>query len=370
MTALKGILAGFLSFLLLLSLSVFGISLMVKFTALNPDFITDQVERVNFSELANDFVDENYIEEIPEDMLFFKDVVYEVIEDHEPWLKEQFSSAVHTGYDYMLGETSTLEIRIPLEELKETVKDSAWLHFMEILPEWITDTSDEGLRELIYDNVYEFAEDIPPDYLPAEYQSLSRAQLQGYVDDYFDDIAAQIVDDRLPPLLEAEIEDLLLPYFNQYYDEIVEEIPSELVVNESEIEDDIWEILENVRRYVGYFNTVFYALIGFMVLLIAGIVLIHRTVKDSTRSIGITFLVYGITEFVVVILARILVPNYIPFEDLPASMQDLILNVYSGVLAPLQWFSLSIAIAGLALVLTSVFYKRGQREEPVEVAED
>ena len=366
MTILKGFLAGLLSFLLLLSLSVFGIALMVNCTALNPDFITDRVEQVDFTELASDFVDENYIEEIPEDMRFFKDVVYEVIDDHEPWLKEQFSTAVHAGYDYLLSKTDYLEIRIPLEELKETVKTSAWLHFMEILPEWITDTQDEGLRELIYDNVYDFVEGIPPGYLPDEYGTLTNAQLQGYVDEYFDDVAGQISDGKLPPSLNAEIEDLLLPYFDEYYDEIVEEIPSEFIVNESEIDEDIWEALELARQYIGVFKAGFYGFISFIILLIAGLILIHRNVKDSTRTVGITFLVYGITEFIIVLVARNIGPNYIPFEDLPASIQDFIVNVYSSVLAPLQWFSLGIAIAGVLLVLASVFYKRGESAESVE----
>jgi len=363
MTVVKGLAAGILSFLLLLSLSVFGIALMVNCTALNPDFITDQVERVDFTELASDFVDENYIEEIPEDIRFFKDVVYEVIEDHEPWLKEQFSTAVHAGYDYLLSKTEVLEIRIPLEDLKETVRESTWRHFLEMLPEWITDTSDEGLRQLIYDNIYDFVGGIPPGYIPEEYQTLSEAELRQYVDDYFDDVAARIVNGELSPQLKVEIEDALLPYFNQYYDEIAEEIPSELVVNESEIDDDAWEVLEQARQYIGIFKAAFLGLIGFMILLIAGLVLIHRDVKISTRTIGITFLVYGVTEFAAVIVARILVPNYLPFEDLPVSMQDFILNVYSSVLAPLQWFSLGILIAGVALVLTSVFYKRGKSDD-------
>ena len=359
MNALKGILAGILSFLLLVSLSLFGISLMLYFSVLNPDFVTHQVEEADISQLASDFVDENYIEEIPEDMLFFKDVVYEVIEDHEPWLKEQFSDAVHTGYDYMLGNTSVLDIRIPLEELKRSVKDSTWIHFMEMLPEWIADTGEEGLRKLIYDNIHEFVEDIPSGYLPDEYQSLTESQLQGYVDLYFDDIADQIVDGRLPPSLESEIEDILLPYFNQYYDEIAEDIPSEFVINESEIDDeDAWEIIEDVRRNIGYFRAGFYGLIGLIVLLIAAIVLVHRNLKDSTRTIGITFLVYGVTEFVIVILARTLVPDHIPFEDIPSSMQDLILDTYTSVLAPLQWFSLGILIVGILLFVSSFFFKR------------
>jgi hypothetical protein len=369
MTVLKGFLVAFLSFLLMLSLSIFGISLMLYLTALNPNFVTDQVERLDFTELASDFVDDNYIEDIPEDIRFFKDVVYEVIEDHEPWLKEQFDSAIHTGYDFLLGETDTLEIRIPLEDLKESVRESTWRHFLEMLPDWITDTGDEGLRELIYDNIYDFVEGIPPSYLPEEYQSLSEIQLRGYVDEYFNDVADQIIDGKLPPSLEEEIEDAMLPYFNQYYDEFTEEIPSEFIIDRvkiDEIDDDLWDVLEFTRTYIGYFKTGFYALIGFMILLIALIVLIYRNVKESTRTIGITFLVYGVTEFAVVIVARILVPNYFPTENIPVSMQDLIVNVYKSALAPLQWFSLGILIAGIALVLASIFYRRTDRSEPEE----
>ena len=370
MTVLKGFLAAFLSFLLLLSLSIFGISLMLYLTVLNPDFVTGHVDKVNFTELASDFVDENYIEDIPEDFLYFKDVVYEVIEDHEPWLKEQLDSAIHTGYDYLLGDTDTLEITIPLEDLKESVRESTWRHFLEMLPEWITDTSNEGLRELIYDNIYGFVERIPPSYLPEEYQSLSEAQLRVYVDEYFDDIAGQMVNGELPPALKDEIEHAVLPYFNQYYNEFTEEIPSEFIVNRAKIEetdDDLWDVLEFTRTYIGYFKIGFYALIGFMLLLMALIVLIYRNVKESTRAIGITFLVYGVTEFAVVIVARILGPNYFPTEEIPSSMHDLLVNVYTSALAPLQWFSLGILIAGIALVLSSVFYRRGEWNEPEEM---
>jgi len=375
MTAFKGILAGILGFFLMLSLVIFGVSFMVKSTAMNPDFITDRVDQTDITQLANDFVDENFIEEIPEDMRFFEDVVYEVIADHESWLKEQFSTAVHQGYDYLLKNTDRLEISIPLENLKESVRASLWLHFMEKLPEWISSPDDEGLKKLIYDNIHDFVEGIPQGYLPDEYSTLTGAQLQQYVDAYFEDLEAQIVDGRLSPSLEAEIEDLLLPYFNQYYDEIVEDIPPEIIINEDYIiisEDNIepmdTEALETARKWVGVFNAVFYGLIGFMVLLIAGIVLIHRNVKASTRSLSITFLVYGIGEFVAVMVARFVVPNFLPTSDLPVSFQDFISNLFTGVLAPLQWFSLGILITGIALLLASIFYRRGQVAEVAEVA--
>jgi hypothetical protein len=363
MTTVKGILVGVLSFFLMLSLIIFGVSFMVKSTAMNPDFITDRVDQADLTQLANDFVDEYYVEEIPEDMRFFEDVVYEVIADHESWLKEQFSAAVHDGYDYLLDKTDTLEIIIPLENLKESVRESLWLHFMEKLPEWISSPDDEGLKKLIYDNIDNFVEEIPEGYLPDDYSMLPEVQLRQYVDAYFEDLEEQIIDGRLSPSLQAEIEDLLLPYFNQYYDEIVEEVPSEFVINEDEIDSDAMETLETVRGWVGVFNAVYYALIGFMVLLVAGIVLLHFNVKGATRSLAKTFLVYGIGEFVAVMVARYIVPNLLPTGDLPVSFQDFIKDAYTGLLAPLQWFSLGILIAGVALLLVSIFYKRGKVAE-------
>lgn len=370
MTTFRSILVGILSLLLMLSLFIWGVFFMVKSTVLNPDFIAGRVDQTDITQLASDFSDEYLIEEIPEDMRFFKDVVYEVIADHEPWLKEQFSSAAHKGYNYLLKKTDTLEISIPLEDLKESARDSLWLHFMEKLPEWIASPDDEGLKNLIYDNIYEFVEGIPAGYLPDEYSSLNEAQLRVYVDLYFEDIEEQITDGHLPPSLEAEIEDALLPYFNQYYDEIVEDVPSEIVINEHNIiisEDNIisldTEALETVRKWVGVFNAVYYVLIALMVLLIAGIVLSYWNIKKSTRSIAKTFLIYGISEFVAVMLARYLVPGFLPTGDLPVSFQDLITDTYASVLSPLLWFSVGMMIAGAALLAFSIFYRRVQVAE-------
>ena len=117
MTAFKGILAGILSFFLMLSLIIFGVSFMVKSTAMNPEFAIDQMNRADITQLTSDIVEEEIIEDIPEDIRFFEDVVFEVIADHESWLKEQFSAAVYDGYDYLLKKTDSLDIRIPLEDI-------------------------------------------------------------------------------------------------------------------------------------------------------------------------------------------------------------------------------------------------------------
>ena len=129
-----------------------------------------------------------------------------------------------------------------------------------------------------------------------------------------------------------------------------------------------WQVIIGfswIRSFLQGFSILHFRIIifFFMILLVAGIVLLHFNVKGSTRSIAKTFLIYGIGEFVAVMVARYLVPNFLPMDDLPLSFQDFITDAYTGVLAPLQWFSLGILLAGVALLLVSIFYRRDRVAE-------
>ncbi len=363
MTVLKGFALGILSLLLFLSLSVFGIAFMINSTLLNPDFVADELEKMNVSELIIDIAEEQIGGELPEDVLFLKEAVYEVISDHEPWLKEQLNTAIYSGYDYLLKKTEILEIAISLEDLKESLRDSLWRISIEQLPAWLSDSLDDGLKPYIHQHLYEFADNIPEEYLPPEFADLPEEQLKLYVDRYFDDITRQITNEELLPIFSRQLEALLKPYFEQYYDEFVGDIPSELVIDESDISSDAMEQITLARQYIGYFRTGYYALIAFMVLLVLGIILIHRNVKDSTRTLGIGFLIYGVLEFAGVYVLRNFTPNVLPLEDLPSALQTWLLGLYGDFLAPLQWFSLGILILGAILLAASLIYRPGEAED-------
>lgn len=363
MTALKGVLTGLCTFLLSISLVIFGILLTLNCTVLSPDYVSGRVDNADITEIITEVAEENIVDEIPEDIAFFEDVVYDVISDHEPWIREQIDLGITAGYDYLHSRTDRLEISIPLDDLKMSVRDSLWLHFMERLPEWLTSPDNEGLKELIYGNIYEFAGTIPSGYIPPDYQQLSEAQLRNYVDIYFDDIAAQITNGQLPPSLEADIEELLQPYFYDYYDEFVEDIPDEFVLDETEIDAETMDVLEEVRYWIGIFKTVFWAIIGFMVLLAAAVILLNlNDIKAGLRAIGITLTVYGAIELIAVIVARFVVPNFLPTGDIPAAAHDVIVDVFQSMLLPLQWFSLGVLIVGIGLIVGAIFIRSSRSD--------
>ncbi len=58
MNGLRNLALVFLSFFLFLSLSVFGLAFMLNRTALNPNFVTSELDKLDFSLLAEDLISE------------------------------------------------------------------------------------------------------------------------------------------------------------------------------------------------------------------------------------------------------------------------------------------------------------------------
>lgn len=371
MTALKGLGTAILSLLLFLSLTVFGIAFTINSTLLNPDFMVEQIDKIDISDLAREFAEEEIVDELPEDVEFLVDVVYDVIDQEEPWLKEQASIAIHASYDYMLGETDALNIVIPLNEKKEELRESLWNAFIERTPEWLPKLVESELGSYLSKYIDNFAVNIPNEYLPPEVADASKDILSAYLSNYLEDIAGMVAQDYMPEI-SGLLETVVRPYFDEYYDEIIEELPAEITVSRNDIDDEVWEDLEQARQYISYFKTGYYLLIAFMILLVAGIFLINRNVKVSTRSLGINLLIYGVLEFAGIYLARHFLPTDLSsmFPDafgVPESLQTWLSGFYVDLLAPLQTLSIIVMVVAVALIVVSIVYRRRQPETTDDV---
>ena len=353
---LKGLGIAILNFLLFLSLVVFGMAFLFNSTLLNPDFVAAQVDKLDISETARDLVDEQLSEDLPEEAEFLKDAAYAVIDEQEPWLKEQINIAVYSGYDYLLGKTDRLEIVIPLESLKTDFKENLWETLETFLKKNASKIPEDLLVPYLVDYYDDFIAKIPDWLLPPEMIGLSGNALNTYLHEHYDQVADIMQAAVLVPGFSDWIMAQIRPYFDEYYDDFIEDIPYEQVYDEDEIPEDVMEQLRLAREYIGYFKTGYYALAAFIIVLIAGIILILRNVKETTRSLGITFITYGILEFVSIIVVRSLdIVGWIP--DLPASMETWLSGLVKDFLAPLQWFSLGILIIGVVLLVVSFVYK-------------
>ncbi len=292
MTFLKNLALSLFSFLLFLSLSIFASAFMLNNTLLDPDFVTSEINRLDISSLAGEL----FSIEAPPEAPYLAEVIDETIADLEPWMKEEISTAIYSGYDYLMGRTESLNLVIPTEPVKDSLK--------------------ENLREA-------FLASPPP-------------ELQG-----------------LPSHLKEQ-------YFNELYQQLTENIPPSLEFTESSLPPDVLTMLEQVRQALSYSQLVYKALIGFMLLLVLGIIFISRQVRDITRRLGIPCLTYGAFGYAGIFIARYFTETGLPLPELPAALQTWLPQFLDNLMAPLETFSLGLLIGGVVLVIVSFVYKPRQ----------
>jgi len=293
----KGLALSLLSFLLFLSLSVFGLLFTLNNTALNPDFIVSELDKLDVTSLAGEFVQEQVSEQLPKELGFVTpETIDSILADVEPWIREQTSIAIHNGYDYLLGRSESLSLVISTEPLKASLKDNLWQALLASPPPEVA---------------------------------------------------------GLPP---AELE----KQFNQFFQEFSQGMPSTIEVDESLIPAEVLTQLEQAREYINLLQTVYKALIGFILLLIVGIILIYREVRGAARGLGITFLTYGALEYGGILAAKHFALPQLPLSEIPPSLQAWLPQVISDFLHPLEMFSLGLLIGGIVLLVVSFVYKPRQ----------
>ncbi len=358
MKFLKGLGIFIFSFLLFLSLSVFSIGFLLHSTLFNPDFVTSQVDKIDISAMARDIVEKEVVQDIPQEVQFLKDVTYDVIDEQEPWLKKQMDSVIYTGYDFLLGKSNQLKITVPLEELKANLKDSLWQTSQKYLEKELASLSQDQIKQYLQD----FVGEISKENLPPALATLPKNQLNTYIEQYLQEFGGQKPTEYLPPEVTKLLEDQLKIYFDQYYQELADQIPDKYTIDESSIPSDAMDKLLLARKYIGYFQTGYYALIVFMVLLAGLIFLINRNVRDTTRTLGIDLLVFGALDMVGVLLTKNINPvSFIP--DIPASLETWLAGLYKDILSIVQIFSIAVLITGIVLLVVSFIVKPRAAED-------
>ena len=292
MNLLKGLALGLLSFLLVLSLSIFGVAFLVNQTILNPSFVASEINRLDVSLLAEELL----IEQIPEEGFpeEFGDVLVNTITDLEPWIQQQVSDGVNSGYDYLSGRTQSLSVVVSLEPVKESLKDN--------------------LEEAVLQS------------LPPELAGASPAEIELYL--------------------------------NELYEQIDELLPATFEFSQASLSPEVSAQLEQARQYIGYFRLSYNFLIGFMLLLILGIVLIDHQVRSVTRKLGIIFLPEGALMLVGVFVARYLARTQLAQIDTTPYLEEWLPQLISNFVAPLLMLSIVLLIGGVVLLTVSFVYKR------------
>lgn len=390
MKFLKGLALFLLSSLLFLSLTVFGFAYMLNNTLLNPDFVTTQLNRLNISSLVEEILSQQ-----PEDVT--SEALVKTITELEPAMKEQLGAATDSIYDYLLGKSQNLDLALTLrntildtdfvvsimdtldmsslirESLKEQLSGEIPEEMIGYLDKPLDDTLDE-LEPWIKDQVGAAADPML-DYLFGQSQGFSVEISLEPVKESLRDNLRQAFLQSPPPELAIIPPAMLEEYFDQFYQEFAGQFPATLVINETLLGTempaqiaqtlaDAEAMLEEGRQYVSYFQLGYNVLIGFMLLLVLGIILLNRQVKGSTRELGTIFLTYGAFEYAGILVAKYFVGGELARLPVPPQLQAWLPGLVSDLLAPLEMFSLGLLIGGVVLLIVSFVYPRIRPSQP------
>jgi len=384
-----------LSFILFISLIVFGLAFSLNRTVLNLDFVTAEGDRLEIAPLASEAVSQALQEELSEEDL---DSLTETITTLEPLLKDELDTIVCSVYEYLHGEREDPELanllgltllssdfivavidamdgpqlaRIFLGEFEEEIAqefplpEEAFPHLVDGIEELLTD-----LEPWIKEQV-EYAAGPIADYLAGEVESFSVTISLEPLRDGLRGMLLGIFLDFPPDELEGLPPEELEQAFDAFWAEFAEEmLPTPFQIDETVIGGDAHlqiasftseaeTVLSQVREYVGYVRLAFILSIVISALLIAGIVLIYRNVKGSTRTLGIVFLASGLVVLVVALIGKNIGGGLMlrAMLAMPLQLQAWASQVLVNLLAPLQWLGIGFIAGGIALLVVSFVYR-------------
>ena len=302
---------------------------------LNKEFLTEMINAVDITSIMRDVTGDELGMELPQGIKLSSTEVDQIIVAAEPAIKKGLISAADPIADYLLGIRASFSITIPWDTVSVAAKSIVKRAFLRQLPPELATATPAQI-----DQAYEIYWASAQSSLPTSFD-LDSTMLG-------EDIS-QSIDDGL----------------NSAQDELTS---ARDYINEASI--DMEEALNEARPFIRMFQMAYWGLIILILLVIGGIILIHRSVRGATRDLGINFLVYGAINLIGVLILKNTIgkPEFIQRfveGDIPDSVWNIISPVIQRLTQPLFVLTLACTIIGVALLVVSFVYPKREPVEPI-----
>ena len=368
------------------------LALTLRSTILTADFLASVIDAADVSSLAAGFLSKQLTEQIPEGMAsIVEGLLDDVITELEPTVKAELTAAADPILDYILGQSPSLRVVIPLEPIKEKLKDALSENLAELSPQAVEPFFKEfviaQVSQVIPPEMAHLAEAAVTDQWVKEQTNTAIIPILNYIggksqsldvvislEPIVNELKAQGLVTEIPSTLAIN-ESLLGANLPAQIDELSQgltaAIPETFVIDESMIGTDLpaqiaealaqaEEALVTAKQYIGYFQLGYQLLIGLMLLLTLGIILISRQVKDITRRLGIPCLTYGALWYAGILVGKYIAQPAIQQLELSPSLQAWLSGLLDSSTRPLEMLSLGLLVVGVILVIISFIYKPRQ----------
>ncbi len=297
-------------------------------TVLTRDFMVEVINALDIKSITRDMVGDELDISLPDGIMLTRTEKDQIITALEPAVKSGLAANADPIADYLLGIRSSFNVTISLNPVMPTAKSIVRQAFLRQLPpELITATTAQ------IDQAFELFWTEAQSSIPASFD-LDSGMFGIGISNTFDQGLTSARD------VLTEMRDKL-----------------------TDIEQSIVDKLDPVRPYIRIFRMAFWGLTILLLLIIGGIILIHRSVRGAARDLGITFTTYGAMLFAGVFILRSIVGNpdffrqYIE-SDMPAFLDDVIPNIVNILTQPLFTFTLICLTLGIILLVVSFVYPK------------
>jgi hypothetical protein len=302
---------------------------------INKEFMTEMINALDVKSITQDIVGDQLDMVLPQGIKLNSDEVDQIMVAVEPALKTGMISAADPIADYLLGIRPSFSITIPWDTAAVSTKSIVKQAF---------------LRQL-----------------PPELATATTAQIDQAYDIYWASAQSSIptIFDLDSTILGEDISQSINDGLNSAQDALTSARDS---INEATI--DMEEALNEVQPFIRLFQIAYWGLIVLILLVIGGVVLIHRSVRGATRDLGINFLVYGAINLIGMLILKNIIgkPEFIRSiveGEIPDSTFDVISPVIQRLTQPLFIFALVCTIIGVALLVVSFVYPKREPIEPM-----
>ena len=282
----------------------------LKTSVLDPSLAVSIINQVDFPP----YIRQVLIDNLPDltiagmtlDPTPYLDTVNAVI---QPYFKEQIGLLVPKYYSYLLGDSPTLDLNIPVEPVLDNIRTALKAAVLAKPPT-------------------EFA-GLPPELLS-----------QGF------DMAWEITLPQIPDSVDVAAETGL-------------KIPGPITSQLSDAEHS----LTDARQGFVYYREAFWGLAGVILVLMLGIALVNRRIKTTYRVLGLVFAVYGILETSGLLIGLSLIYSKLAsLSDIPVSLRPWLIQLADAATKPLLIFAVCCAAAGIILFIVSLLYHGGAKK--------
>jgi hypothetical protein len=309
---------------LLMQTSSIDLKSTLRQTVISNSFVTEVINNLDYTTMTKDILMEEIGGQLPQGIQLSSQQIDKVVTAIQPYFKTALVSSSGTIADYLIGTRSSFSVKVSLTPAIPSVKTVVREAFMT--------------------------------QLPVDLQGKPQSEIDKAFEQYFTDFMLTI-----PATYELNSSDLGLNISRDISNAITEAQTS-LTDARNSIDTasrDFEDGLKEAHTYVGYFRTGFICIIALIVLLITGIILICRNVKDSCLDLGIVFFLYGVGMFTGVLFAKNIAKVEIAkVHDIPQALSYMPGILLNDIISPLQTISLVCLVGGILLIVASFLYPR------------